>query len=810
MADDSKNEEIKINKKNLVATPPSEGVLSDTEAEKLVEESNLEEKYGNSPATAAAAGAARGLTFGLSDVALTKLGIASPEALREIKNRNKAASILGEVGSMVATAIPTGGATTAAKGAQALGAGVRAATKAGQIAENITAKALAQTLKESGKKSLARQVLKKGLERGAGSAVESTFYTTGQLISEDALGERDFNAENLIANATMGALLGGAAGSVFGATEAVVPVIKNNKIVDWTVDKTKKQFDRIKTSLDFVGVSPTEAVNLKKTRPDLVDNIPDFLTRKVIKGKIGKYDDEAVRAAQVVDEVGNDIGNLLSKIDKEAKTAGTLGTTEEFGASIINNLYNLIDDIKTVGSKSVKDIKRVQKEIKYYESKFFPKKAKYKKIDTGKVDPITGNRIYEKTLVSEEIPKINISATELRKLKTNLQKKSNWKKLDNEAVLEDLINRAASRGLSDQINKIAQRVSTVDDSLAKELKQLNLDYGTAKFVAPRMAKQAIRKDKKSIANLSDYYMGLSASHYLGPVAGAAIVAGKKFLESDIKRRLLITSQIEKANNQITKKISTSLVNFFDKTKKPARIAFQSTLAKSALATTEDGKKPKDKYEAYNNIKNNVQNLANDPDKFIEQTAIRTIRLSKTAPNTTSEVINASGRALQFINSKLPQDNDPTKLFSRSRTLSTLELAKFERYIQAIDNPMSALEDLESGTLTREKVEAIKFVYPNIYSRIQQSALEFVGENKENLSYQKRIQIGILLDIPTDSSLDPDNILALQRSFVPEEEAPGQSSGHAKDNLRFQGLDKLSMAEDAETTTQATATRKQGS
>ena len=73
-------------------------------------------------------------------------------------------------------------------------------------------------------------------------------YGVGKLISEDALGNAEFNAENVIAYGGQAALWGGAIGGFFGvaptvgkAASLMVPVVKNNKIVNY-VTKPIKNF----------------------------------------------------------------------------------------------------------------------------------------------------------------------------------------------------------------------------------------------------------------------------------------------------------------------------------------------------------------------------------------------------------------------------------------------------------------------------------------------------------------------------------------------------------------------------------------
>jgi len=86
--------------------------------------------------------------------------------------------------------------------------------------------------------------------------------------------------------------------------------------------------------------------------------------------------------------------------------------------------------------------------------------------------------------------------------------------------------------------------------------------------------------------------------------------------------------------------------------------------------------------------------------------------------------------------------------------------------------MSVVQDLAEGEVTREGVEALKTVYPEIYSEIQSQTLEKISQMDEKLSYQKRLEIGILLDLPSDPSLDPNNIQGLQQQFDPGSQQTG--------------------------------------
>ena len=231
--------------------------MSDEEYDrKFTEEMELREKYGDGLDAIRAffertAGSA---SYGLSDQAAVKaLGPEMKEALKQRKRLNPTASALGDIAGIIGPMFFSGGASLLGKGAQLGGRGVVAGAKslakkgwlapgmrAAGATEKLTAKGLQSLIGDRVKKKVAKDVIIKGVSKGAGAGVEAALWNTGQLVSENALGNKEFNAENLLAYGGEGALWGGLIGAGFGAApslfkgavEIVVPKVKNNKMVD--------------------------------------------------------------------------------------------------------------------------------------------------------------------------------------------------------------------------------------------------------------------------------------------------------------------------------------------------------------------------------------------------------------------------------------------------------------------------------------------------------------------------------------------------------------------------------------------------
>ena len=169
-----------------------------------IQEHNNETQYGEgakNSAEAFAAGAVRGPSLGLSDVALTQSGMVSPETLDQLEQRHPIASTAGEFTGIAATA------------------GINPVGALGRGAEETVASRIATSMANPETSPIVAKILKSISPVAAktlGSAVEGSVYGLGNQVSESALGDSDFNAENILHNVGYGALFGGALGATLG------------------------------------------------------------------------------------------------------------------------------------------------------------------------------------------------------------------------------------------------------------------------------------------------------------------------------------------------------------------------------------------------------------------------------------------------------------------------------------------------------------------------------------------------------------------------------------------------------------------
>jgi len=717
-------------------------LLPDSEVNSMIKDVELEKKFGDQEVRAFAEGAARAATFGVSDAVIKRLGLANEQELRERKLRNQKAEIAGQALGIIGPAALSGGTSLAAKGASA---GFRAATKAGAATEAVTAGVLKKLIKDTGKSKIAKEVLRKGLTKGAGSAVEGAAFSLGQLVSENELGEADFNAENVISSIKTGALLGGVAGGIFGAAELLVPVVKNNAVQ--LVNKSiKKTVDPSLNAQQLAGRTPAQISKIKKMNPFVYEKTPQML-QKVAKVKSIRAFDTNTKLFNAVREFSDDAGKSISATLKEIDTIVD-DAMLPMETRVSENVINKLDELKkTLGfvdesgqtlrsATAQQGVKKIENAIKFWE------------------DSLASNQ--------------TLSATKLNELKQRYQKLARWDR-KGQLPLDEQINREISRSLRQDTLDFAD---SLGGSLGPKLRESLEDFGLSQEFLASFGKKIDSQSAKEYLGVRDLLLGGAADAFLAPGTAAAIVGTKKFLQSDFRRKLSIFSNIERANNQVQKKIKNSVKNF---TLSPKRVAPPLTtkmLLNHPLAKekTESGniRSPKNVTQAFKNLQTNLIDLQ-DQDALVQTSRIQNIET--TAPNTHAMATAVLSSAASFLLHKLPKKtvSGALPMLTKDYTPTSQEVSKFNRYLQAINDPTSVLDDLEQGKVSREAIEAIKVVFPNMYQRIQEEVLLQVSENPDKISYDKRLQLGIVLNIPTDAALNPENIAALQAHFKETEE-----------------------------------------
>jgi hypothetical protein len=113
--------------------------------------------------------------------------------------------------------------------------------------------------------------------------------------------------------------------------------------------------------------------------------------------------------------------------------------------------------------------------------------------------------------------------------------------------------------------------------------------------------------------------------------------------------------------------------------------------------------------------------------------------------------------------------------ARQTPPTTTEMLKWMRKVQTIEDPMSAVKAMEQGRLTTDHVAALE-QSPAVLQMFRRAAMEQVEQHNKDMSFQNRIQLGVLVGAITDPSLRPESIAAGQAVYQKRRTAAGGQGG----------------------------------
>lgn len=270
----------------------------------------------------------------------------------------------------------------------------------------------------------------------------------------------------------------------------------------------------------------------------------------------------------------------------------------------------------------------------------------------------------------------------------------------------------------------------------------------------------------------------------GPIAGViggAVGTGVGHLISSPVTRWRILSKMERAVLSNQNETAEKINRFFGGLPIDKKIKASGTRA-GALDTfsqmlndyQDDNSDKKRKARAKEDIRktsipNMMTQLQNvNPDLFLQGMQKKLEGFEDAAPQVASQLAAANVRGMMFLKSKLPQNTlAGSDIFPDSVKImpSDSEQASFKRYVESVMDPMDTLNKFVEGRLQREHVEALQAVYPQLYGQIQSQVVDAMTNSEKPISYEKKLRVATLLNIPTMAAMTPDFMQALQASYA---------------------------------------------
>lgn len=784
----------------------SKGARVETAAER--EEIRKEQEYGegiSNTAAAASLGLARGLTFGLSDRAAVNAGWLSKEDIREWKQRNRVASVGGEVGGALLPLLLSGGTSAAgtaasvgsgaASAVRAAGTGVRALSRVGGAIEKGTSLALRSALGQRAAGSL----VGRGVASGAASAVEGSVYAATQYLDETFLGEADYSAEQLMGRVGLGAMLGGATGAATRIVSAPLDVAAQKAMTraqNWAskrfgVQSAKEVLEEVseEAALKSTGVMLKHMRKLEKSGRLKIAGA--WLRKNKIVRSGDSLDEIAEKIGQKAKESGDAISNFYQNIDDAAQIDDLISAQEiadriekqvlaplkgNVGArNVANAVENEIDAFRQLGGDYRMSFREAVRQKNSYDPRLkwgaepSPLQAELRKVRT-----IINDMIEERgdKLAGKHLQKGAFKA--FKQAKEDFGIARMLQEASEDRVLRAFANRRISPSdYGASLSAAAGTLARGPDGLVESIGQAGLIGGTIGLVH----RYARTKGNTWVAEMADH---LSRSKHIMRLSQVQSEFNRS-LDRGVSRAV---TRMEKGERSVVSKATAPL---------SVRV-LQGTTYGDVSSKLGDGRD-----DAFEKRVEELADLASNPDLLMARVTESMETLNRNAPAISAQLQGTATRAVQFLHAKAPKRPHPKGMIGgRKWRPSKRKIAQFSRYVAAVENPLSVVDDLERGHVSAEAAEALRTVYPRLHQTIVASLVEKLGTDPTKVPYSDRVSLSLLFGVPFDSTLQPRFVARIQQHYAQQPNEAQPQPGRGGGGVRLTGLEQLDGGEPLQT------------
>ena len=147
----------------------------------------------------------------------------------------------------------------------------------------------------------------------------------------------------------------------------------------------------------------------------------------------------------------------------------------------------------------------------------------------------------------------------------------------------------------------------------------------------------------------------------------------------------------------------------------------------------DAKNPKRNRKLWGNVINDITRTAANPAEFAGKLQKDLQELEIVAPEVAAEIAATEMRKMEYLNGKAPKMPAPYNKLQpqlyENAYLTRDAMAEFEQCLMASTQPVDTFfGELERGILTSETCEAIEYVYPNLYAKLQETILDITSQS----------------------------------------------------------------------------------
>lgn len=242
------------------------------------------------------------------------------------------------------------------------------------------------------------------------------------------------------------------------------------------------------------------------------------------------------------------------------------------------------------------------------------------------------------------------------------------------------------------------------------------------------------------------------------------------------QRLSAMQRVYMASQSVGQKVT-------DATARYAR-TIGTTAGRAARLTASSSDARADRRERFDKAYASVRDFERDPEAALGRVFRVQGSLGTIAPILASTYADKTLRAATFLADKMPGREPEAHLFADHDDVkppphvSDDEKREFLKYVDAVEHPLSLIDELEAGRVRPQTVEAVQAVYPKLYADIRDGILEQLDAAQVTPPYRARLSLGILFDLPTDSALEPEFLQMLQASGANAASSPQEAQDQA--------------------------------
>jgi len=767
-------------------------------------------------AKAAALATARGLSLNLSDLAAVKSGLLTQDEIQKYQDLWPKLSTTGEIAGAIAPVVLSGGSGLVAK---SLGAPSYAAFKAAQMAEGL----VAAGLETGAKKTIAKQILASALGGAANAATYGTALETGKIITEAGLGNPDLTSEKIIARIGMAALLNGTMGAVLGPALTVGPSIiekarasslglenfitKAENAAARGIAKTAGKAYNVPEEY-FMDIAGSKVAREAVIKPDVIkmadreaairnvgevvdsaEQIKNGITRELkpaqIKISVDNSPAGTAKATVAYDElktygkglleemkakpnvynqtVVNDFENALkSMAEKEAGTKGLMKASDVYnlGEQFKNELDNVIPWQAEITDASERAALNKVKDLRFQAKQF-----------------VTNDQIWGemggKTSLLNDLLKTHYDLLQfgrenqwLRQMTDvgGIGKKTvvNAQRID--AFLKD-IDKPGFIYRNEWLTKMLENtrdLAAVAEEMGKSAKPLQNVFESSERLAPMIKKQA-----ETISTIEKQFAEFGAQSkfkHLQTGSSPIGMVGNILHLGHPTKLLKAYAMLEREGGAVTKQIGDALGAFFKAAGSPNIRPAAIPTGVRVLQNTSFGERSRkqSKNDAYKDQLTKLSQFMASPEaamtKFIENTK----DMRAAAPKLADALVQKQAAAVKYLYESAPKQSEPS-VFKTEYKPSDQELSAWSRKFEIANNPLSILDELKHGSLTKEHVEALSVLSPNLHAEIKNKIIDYLTEHEGNVAYKDRVGISLIMGMPVEKTMRPDFVMAMQKA-----------------------------------------------